>query len=168
MNLLLGEGGGGSVWEEPMGSHRLTPNGETEAPSGENLCSWQNPAPESWLCFFHGASLPPVAEWVLKRRGQEQAGHVQSWMCGGGTCFPRFGAWPCFKWSHAGRWFPWPAALPAAEWALRVQGRGSNPGQTQVAGALLSLQGSGTPASLILSRFAVSFSNPRATCGQLA
>lgn len=47
------------VWEEPMGSPRLTLCGETEAPSGENLHRRENPYPASRSCFLHGASLAP-------------------------------------------------------------------------------------------------------------
>ena len=80
---------GDAVWEEPMGSHRLTPYGETEAQSGDILqISWQSPSPESHLYFFHWASRPPVRGWVWKRRGQ--AGRVRSRLCGGVMRFLRF------------------------------------------------------------------------------
>lgn len=79
------------VWEEPMGSHRLTLCGETETPSGENLHSWENPSPESWLCFFRGASISAsVRGWVLKRKGTEQAGCRPNW-AEGAPAFPASG-----------------------------------------------------------------------------
>ena len=88
MDLLLG---GHVCGKSPWAHIRLTPNGETEAPSGENLCSWQNPGPESWLCFFHGASLPPVREWVLKRGGKSKLAACSLGCAEGSRAFPALG-----------------------------------------------------------------------------
>lgn len=86
-------------------------------------------------CMGH----PCLRQRVGFEKEGDRASWVQTKLGRGGTCFPCFRARQCFKWSPAGRWFPWPAALPAAGWVPNVQGQGSNPGQTQVAGALLSL-----------------------------